>query len=196
VGYESGNDETLKRIKKGVTTDEMRRFTKSCHKAGVVIHGTFILGLPVETRETIEQTINFAKELDVFSHQVSLAAPYPGTELYDQARLNGWFTKKDKSDLVEGDGFQQSALEYPGLGKEQIFEALEEFYHRYYFSRFGKLLVPRRPSWRIFKSMLEDRDVFMRRAREGFEFFKSLAQRRDDLAAQRTAAASATAATA
>ncbi|MEI6357401.1 MAG: hopanoid biosynthesis associated radical SAM protein HpnJ, partial [Verrucomicrobiota bacterium] len=98
VGYESGNDETLKRIKKGVTTDEMRRFTKSCHKAGVVIHGTFILGLPIETKETIEQTINFAQELDVFSLQVSLAAPYPGTELYEMAKQNGWFVKKDKTD--------------------------------------------------------------------------------------------------
>jgi radical SAM superfamily enzyme YgiQ (UPF0313 family) len=183
VGYESGNDETLRRIKKGVTTDEMRKFTRACHKAGVVIHGTFILGLPVETRETIEQTINFARELDVFSLQVSLAAPYPGTELYEQAKLNGWFTKKDKTDLVESDGFQQSSLEYPGLSKEQIFESLEEFYHRYYFSKFGKLLIPRKPSWRIFKSMLEDREVFMRRAREGAEFFKSLAQRRNDVAA-------------
>jgi hopanoid biosynthesis associated radical SAM protein HpnJ len=78
VGYESGNDEILKNIKKGVTTDEMRRFTKACNQAGVIIHGTFILGLPVETQETIQQTLDFAKELDVFSIQVSLAAPYPG----------------------------------------------------------------------------------------------------------------------
>ncbi|MBI3877185.1 MAG: hopanoid biosynthesis associated radical SAM protein HpnJ [Verrucomicrobia bacterium] len=188
VGYESGNDDTLTRIKKGVTTAEMRRFTKDCHKAGVVIHGTFILGLPVETRETIEQTIRFAQELDVFSLQVSLAAPYPGTELYDQAKLNGWFTKKDKTDLVEGDGFQQSTLEYPGLNKDEIFASLEEFYHRYYFNKFGRLLIPRGPSWRIFKSMLQDKDVFVRRCREGFEFFKSLRQRNDDLAAQKAAA--------
>ena len=53
VGYESGNDEILRRIKKGVTTERMRRFTRDCHRAGVVIHGTFILGLPVETRETV-----------------------------------------------------------------------------------------------------------------------------------------------
>ncbi|HWI57136.1 MAG TPA: hopanoid biosynthesis associated radical SAM protein HpnJ, partial [Bacillota bacterium] len=44
VGYESGNEQILKNIKKGVTTEEMRRFTKACHQAGVVIHGTFILG--------------------------------------------------------------------------------------------------------------------------------------------------------
>ena len=179
VGYESGNDETLTRIKKGVTTDEMRRFTKSCHKAGVVIHGTFILGLPVETRETIEQTIRFAQELDVFSIQVSLAAPYPGTELFEQARLNGWFVKKDKTDLVEQDGFQQSALEYPGLSKDEIFEEVERFYRAYY-------LRPK-PILRIIKTMLEDKDVCVRRLREGYEFFKSMAQRRTDLAASKTA---------
>src|SRR5678810_86652 len=180
VGYESGNDETLTRIKKGVTTAEMRRFTKDCHQAGVVIHGTFILGLPVETKETIEQTIRFAQELEVFSLQVSLAAPYPGTELYEMARMNGWFVKKDKTDLVEGDGFQQSTLEYPGLNRDEIFEAVDRFYRAYY-------LRPK-PILRIIKTMLEDKDVFVRRCREGYEFFKSLRQRKDDLAAARESA--------
>ena len=179
VGYESGNDDTLTRIKKGVTTNEMRRFTKDCHKAGVVIHGTFILGLPVETREKIEQTIRFAQELDVFSMQVSLAAPYPGTELFEQAKMNGWFVKKDKTDLVEGDGFQQSALEYSSLSKDEIYENVERFYRRYY-------LRPK-PILRIIKTMLEDKDVCVRRLREGYEFFKSMAQRRNDLAAAKAA---------
>jgi hopanoid biosynthesis associated radical SAM protein HpnJ len=181
VGYESGNDETLKRIKKGVTTDEMRRFTKSCHKAGVVIHGTFILGLPIETKETIEQTINFAQELDVFSLQVSLAAPYPGTELYEMAKQNGWFVKKDKTDILHGDGLQQSTLEYPGLDKDEIFEAVDRFYRSYYL-RPGPIL-------RIIKTMLEDKSVMVRRVREGYEFFRSLSQRKDDLKASRALAA-------
>jgi hopanoid biosynthesis associated radical SAM protein HpnJ len=170
VGYESGNDDTLKRIKKGVTTDEMRRFTKACHRAGVVIHGTFILGLPVETRETMAQTIAFAKELDVFSLQVSLAAPYPGTELYDMARQNGWFVKKDKGDILQDGGLQQSTLEYPGLTKEEIFEGVDRFYREYY-------LRPR-PIVRIVKTMLQDKDVAVRRLREGVEFFSSLNSRK------------------
>jgi hopanoid biosynthesis associated radical SAM protein HpnJ len=175
VGYESGNDDILKRIKKGVTTDEMRRFTRACHRAGVVIHGTFILGLPVETPETIEQTMQFAQDLDVFSMQVSLAAPYPGTELYEMARQNGWFSKKDKTDIVHGDGFQQSTLEYPGLSKDEIFESVDRFYRRYYL-RSGPIL-------RIIKTMLEDKSVMVRRCREGYEFFRSLNQRKVDLAA-------------
>src|ERR1700747_602398 len=181
VGYESGNEEILTRIKKGVTMDEMRRFTKACHRAGVVIHGTFILGLPVETQQSIENTIRFAQELDVFSIQVSLAAPYPGTELFEMARQNSWFVKKDKTDLVENDGFQQSALEYPDLSKEKIFEEVDRFYRAYY-------LRPK-PILRIIKTMLEDKDVCVRRLREGYEFFKSLRQRKVDLAAAQLATA-------
>src|SRR5688572_8194060 len=181
VGYESGNQEILNRIKKGIQLDEARRFTKACHKAGVVVHGTFILGLPVETRETIEETIRYAMDLDVFSIQVSLAAPYPGTELFEMARQNGWFAKKDKTDIVHDDGLQQSTLEYPGLSKEEIFEAVETFYRRYY-------LRPR-PILRIIRTMLEDKDVCVRRLREGYEFFKTMAQRRTDLAEAKAASA-------
>ncbi len=180
TGYESGNDDILKRIKKGITVDEMRRYTAACHKAGVIIHGTFVLGLPIETKQSIENTIRFAQELDVFSLQVSLAAPYPGTELYEMARQNGWFSRRDKGDILHSDGFQQSALEYPELSKEEIFEAVEKFYHRYY-------LRPR-PILRIIKTMLEDKDVCVRRLREGYEFFKSMGQRRSDLAAAKKAA--------
>lgn len=183
VGYESGSQTILDRVKKGVTVEEMRAFTKACRELGVVIHGTFVLGLPIETKETIEETIRFAQELDVFSIQVSLAAPYPGTELYEMAKQNGWFSKRDKTDIVHGDGIQQSTLEYPGLSKDEIFEAVEVFYRRYY-------LRPK-PILRIIKTMLEDKDVCVRRLREGYEFFRTMAQRRDDLAASKAAAASA-----
>ena len=113
----------------------------------------------------------------MFSLQVSLAAPYPGTELYEMARQNGWFAKKDKTDIVHGDGFQQSTLEYPGLSKEQIFEEVDRFYRTYY-------LRPK-PVLRIIKTMLEDKDIFVRRCREGFEFFRSLRQRRETLSSVR-----------
>ncbi|MGC8991275.1 MAG: radical SAM protein, partial [Verrucomicrobiia bacterium] len=173
VGFESGNEQILKNIRKGITREQMRRFTEACKKAGVLVHGTFVLGLPVETRETIEETIRFAQELDVFSIQVSLAAPYPGTELYEQAKRNGWFARKDDTKIVRDTGFQDSTLEYPGLSKEQIFEAVERFYHRWYFRP--------RPILRIIKTMLEDKGVCFRRLREGYEFFKSMAQRRREI---------------
>lgn len=174
VGYESGSQQILDRIKKGITIEEAKRFTRACKEIGVIIHGTFILGLPVETKETIEETIRYAMELDVFSIQVSLAAPYPGTELFEMARQNGWFAQKDKTDIVRDDGIQQSTLEYPGLTKEEIFESVERFYRQYY-------LRPK-PIVRIIKTMLEDKDVFVRRVREGYEFFRTLSRRREEMA--------------
>ena len=71
VGYESGDDQILHNIKKGLKTDIARRFNADCHKLGIKIHGTFILGLPGETRETIEKSIEFAKEINPHTIQVS-----------------------------------------------------------------------------------------------------------------------------
>ncbi|MFT9061821.1 MAG: hopanoid biosynthesis associated radical SAM protein HpnJ, partial [Acetobacter orientalis] len=79
VGYESGNQQILHNIKKGMRVEVAREFTKNCHELGIKIHGTFILGLPGETKETIQETINFAKEINPHTLQVSLAAPYPVT---------------------------------------------------------------------------------------------------------------------
>jgi radical SAM superfamily enzyme YgiQ (UPF0313 family) len=124
--------------------------------------------LPGETPETIEQTLRYACELDVYSIQVSLAAPYPGTELYRQAKEHGWLIKED---LVSDGGIQEAALAYPGLSHEEIFEAVERFYKRFYFRP--------RPIWRILKDMLKDKEVFKRRLREGWEFFSFMATRRE-----------------
>jgi radical SAM superfamily enzyme YgiQ (UPF0313 family) len=119
LGYESGDQQILDVIKKGVRLEVAREFTKNCRELGVLIHGTFILGLPYETKETIENTITYAKELDVFSIQVSLAAPYPGTELYEMARHNGWFAN-DRTGIVNDEGIQEAAPEYPDLSKEDL----------------------------------------------------------------------------
>jgi len=64
VGFESGDPQILKNIKKGATTEMARNFVKNCKKVGIHIHGDFIIGLPGETHETIQRTIDFAKELD------------------------------------------------------------------------------------------------------------------------------------
>src|SRR4029434_6014957 len=105
VGYESGNQKILHNIKKGMLVDVARRFTKDCHELGIVIHGTFILGLPGETKETIEETIRFATEINPHTIQISLAAPYPGTFLYKQALENGWLDE-DGGQLVDERGSQ------------------------------------------------------------------------------------------
>jgi len=169
VGYESGNQQILHNIKKGLRTDVARQFTKDCHALGIVIHGTFILGLPGETEETIEETINYAKEIDPHTIQVSLAAPYPGTFLYKQATENGWFD--NSNDLLTDGGNQIAQLSYPHLPASVIFDKVEEFYKRFYF----------RPSkiWSIVSEMLRDWNMMKRRLREGVEFFDFLRRRKE-----------------
>ena len=169
VGYESGDDQILLNIKKGLRTDIARRFTEDCRKLGIQIHGTFILGLPGETQETIEKTIAYAKEINPHTIQVSLAAPYPGTTLYQQAVDNGWLEENKVINLVNDKGVQLAAISYPHLSKEEIYGGVERFYKQFYF-RPGKI-------WEIVREMLGSWDMMKRRLREGVEFFRFLRSR-------------------
>ena len=140
-------------------------FTKDCHELGIKIHGTFILGLPGETKETIEETIRFATEINPHTIQVSLAAPYPGTFLYKQAKENGWLDT-DNADLVDDNGIQIAPLHYPHLSHTEIFDSVEDFYRRFYF-RAPKIAA-------IVGEMVRSPQMMKRRLREGVEFFQFL----------------------
>src|SRR5271169_6523085 len=132
VGYESGDPQILKNVKKGATVERARQFTKDCKKLGLIVHGDFILGLPGETKETIRTTIDFAKELDVETIQVSVAHAYPGTELYDYAKANG-FILSEGAQMVDEGGHQVAMIEYPGLPRDYVMEMVHRFYDEYYF---------------------------------------------------------------
>jgi hopanoid biosynthesis associated radical SAM protein HpnJ len=167
VGYESGSQAILNNVKKGIRVDRAREFTRTARALGIKIHGTFIMGLPGETRETIEETIRFALDIDPDTIQVSLAAPYPGTALHREARERGWLREDD---LVDAGGVQTSVLGYPHLARTEIFASLEQFYRRFYFR-------PRK-IFTIGGEMLRDRAVLRRRLGEGAEFLRFLARRR------------------
>jgi hopanoid biosynthesis associated radical SAM protein HpnJ len=170
VGYETGNQQILFNIKKGMRIEFARRFTKDCHELGIKIHGTFILGLPGETKETIEETIRFAVEINPHTIQVSLAAPYPGTYLYRQALENGWLDNAN-AELVDTHGVQLAPLHYPHLSHTEIFESVETFYRRFYF-RSNKIAS-------IVGEMVKSPEMMKRRLREGIEFFHFLRERRE-----------------
>jgi radical SAM superfamily enzyme YgiQ (UPF0313 family) len=170
VGYESGSQTILNNVRKGTRVDRAREFTRAARALGIKIHGTFILGLPGETRETIETTIRFAQEIDPHTLQVSLAAPYPGTALYTQALERGWLADEG---LVDGRGAQASVLDYPHLPRTEIFQALETFYRRFYF-RPRKLVA-------LGAEMLRDGTVMKRRLGEGVEFVRFMARRRQEI---------------
>ncbi|GBD57153.1 hopanoid biosynthesis associated radical SAM protein HpnJ [Gluconobacter wancherniae] len=168
VGYESGNQQILHNIKKGMLVETAKEFTRNCHKLGIKIHGTFIVGLPGETKDTIQETIKFAKEINPHTLQVSLAAPYPGTFLHKQATENGWLNE-EAAELIDENGVQIAPLHYPHLSHTEIFESVEEFYRKFYF-RGSKIAS-------IVNEMVRSPQMMKRRLREGVEFFQFLKDR-------------------
>jgi hopanoid biosynthesis associated radical SAM protein HpnJ len=177
VGYESGSQEILNNVKKGLRVDRARRFSRDCRDLGITVHGTFILGLPGETKETIQETIRFAREVNPHTIQVSVAAPYPGTELYQRAKENGWLPEDDDSPaLVSERGTQVAALSYPHLGHTEMLDSVDAFYKRFYF-RAGKIAE-------MSAELLRRPDMAGRRLREGGEFIRFLGRRPRTPAAQ------------
>ena len=115
VGVESGNDEILKNIKKRLKADQVRQFAKAARRAGMMIHGCFMLGNPGETRETMEQTFQFAKELNFDTAQFFPLMVYPGTEAYEWALKNDFLTTHNFSEWVTEAGTHNCVVSRPGL---------------------------------------------------------------------------------
>lgn len=130
VGFESGSDKILRNIKKGVTTWQMKKFARNAKKADLMLHGTFVLGLPGETKKTIVKTYLFAKELDCDTIQVSIAMPFPGTELYRYFQKKGQLKNLP---LINSSGYQAPTVSYPHLSTTQIQKEVERFHLKYYF---------------------------------------------------------------
>jgi hopanoid biosynthesis associated radical SAM protein HpnJ len=174
VGYESGDPQILKNIKKGATVDMAERFTSNCKKLGLVVHGDFIVGLPGETRESIRKTIEFAKRLDNETIQVSIAHPYPGTEFYDYARKNNLISI---GNIVDERGHQLPKVIYPGLDEAELMDWVERFYGEYYFRP--------RVIWRVVRKAIFNGHERKRLAKEAREYMALRARRKKFIADQR-----------
>ncbi|HUJ23385.1 MAG TPA: hopanoid biosynthesis associated radical SAM protein HpnJ [Bryobacteraceae bacterium] len=176
VGYESGDQQILKNIKKGATIDMALRFTDNCKKLGLTIHGDFIIGLPGETRETIRKTIDFAKRVDAETIQVSLAHAFPGTELYDYGAQNGLINIS----MADEAGHQLPNVTYPGLDRAELMDAVEQFYGEYYFRP--------RVIWRVVRKAIFDSHERRRLAKEAREYLALRSKRKRFVSEQRAAA--------
>jgi radical SAM superfamily enzyme YgiQ (UPF0313 family) len=174
VGYESGDPQILKNIKKGATIDMAERFTANCKKLGLVIHGDFIVGLPGETRESIRKTIDFAKKLDNETIQVSIAHPYPGTEFYDYADKNNLISI---GNIVDERGNQLPKVVYESLDRAELMDWVERFYSEYYF----------RPKviWRMVSKVLFNAHDRRRLTKEAKEYMALRSRRRKFISEQR-----------
>ncbi len=134
VGYESGNDEILKNIKKGTTVNQLREFTLNAKKAGLKILADFVIGFPGETKETAEQTISFIKELKPDLLQIAVATPMPGTEFYKYCKDGGYLLTDDLKESLDEYGFQKCIISYPGLSSEEITSYVDGALKSYYLN--------------------------------------------------------------
>jgi hopanoid biosynthesis associated radical SAM protein HpnJ len=178
VGYETGDQQILKNIKKGATIDMAERFTANCKKLGLTIHGDFIVGLPGETRQTLRNTVDFAKRLDVETIQVSIAHAYPGTEFYDYAKKNNLITIDGMTDEA---GHQLPNVVYADLDRGELVEWVERFYGEYYFRP--------KAAWRIVRKALFHGDDRRRLYKEAREYLALRSKRKKFVADHRAAAA-------
>ncbi len=91
MGIESGDDAILKKMKKGTNVEMIRKALKMMDEVGIKVYCGFILGMPGETEESLKRTIAFAREIRKYSTAFSVATPFPGTELYEQAKKEGFY---------------------------------------------------------------------------------------------------------
>src|SRR6202789_4120489 len=178
VGYESGDQEILKNIKKGATIDMARRFTANTKKLGLTVHGDFIVGLPGETKESIRKTIDFAKKLDNETIQVSIAHPYPGTEFYDYAKKNNLISI---GNIVDDRGNQLPKVVYENLNEAELMDWVERFYGEYYFRA--------RVIWRMVRKVIFNAHDRKRLTKEAREYMALRSRRKKFILQQRQQAA-------
>jgi radical SAM superfamily enzyme YgiQ (UPF0313 family) len=151
-----------------------QRFTANCKKLGLTIHGDFIVGLPGETRDSIRNSIDFAKRLDVQTIQVSIAHPYPGTEFYDYAKQNNLITIDSMTDEK---GHQLPNIVYPGLDRGELVDWVERFYGEYYFRP--------RVAWRVVRKAIFHNDERKRLYKEAREYLALRSKRKKFVKEQR-----------
>lgn len=134
VGCESGSDEILKNIKKGITVEQITQFAKNSKKAGLLVHGDFIIGLPGETKETIEMTKKLIQKVKPDLLQVLIPQPIPGTEFYDWCRKNGYLLTDDPNEYLDENGYQKAIVSYPELTNEEMVKEADKILKGYYMS--------------------------------------------------------------
>ncbi|MFC1667263.1 B12-binding domain-containing radical SAM protein [Candidatus Omnitrophota bacterium] len=132
VGFESGDEGILTKLKKGTSLGVMKDFTRLCRKAGISVHGCFVIGAPGETLDSIKKSARFAAGLPIDTVQFSGLCPYPGTEFYYWCRDNNYLVPKDWKEWVDEKGEQRAIVDYPYLSCEAINKAIDRSLYSFY----------------------------------------------------------------
>ena len=127
-GVESADTARLKRIGKNLDINKVRSSVAAVHRLGIKVHLTFMFGLPGETLETMQRTLDLAYELDPDSAQFTVAVPFPGSALHDELSAQGRLADVDWSDL---DGYRTGVVRTDALLPEQIVSFVHGVHRRW-----------------------------------------------------------------
>jgi len=133
VGFESGSKLVLDNVKKKISLEQSRHFMDLANKAGIDVHGCFVMGLPGETEKSMHETIKFALSLGLHTVQFSAAVPFPGTEYYDYCKQRGYIKAKKWDEWLQRGGEQSPVVEYPGLTARLIEKYVDKGLKKFYF---------------------------------------------------------------
>ena len=149
TGFESGNQGILDRMHKKLKLEQSRQFVRDAKKAGIMVHGCYLVGLPGETKDTLEETLAFAKELNTDTAQFFPLMVYPGTEAYEWAKKEGYLVTEDFSKWLTPDGLHNCVVERSDLTNDELVQfcdrARREFYLRPRYMIFKLRQIMTRP---------------------------------------------------
>ncbi len=158
VGFESGSQKVLDGMHKGITLEQSLKFNKAAKKAKMRVHGCFMVGNPGETKETMNETLEFSKKLRLDTVQYFPLIVYPGTEAYAWAKENNYITAKNYDQWLTEDGMHNCVLSTPEVSDKELVEfcnyARKKFYLRpsYMFMKLGECLTNKDDLVRTLKS--------------------------------------------
>ncbi len=132
VGFESGDQSILDNIQKATSIDAIRRFAADATRAGIMIHGCFMVGNRGETRETLQRTLAFAKQLNPDTAQFYPIMVYPGTKDYDYFQEKGWIVSDNFRDWLTDEGLHSSVVSNPELTYEELVRFCDRARREYY----------------------------------------------------------------
>lgn len=144
VGFESGSDDVLLAMKKGLTVQRMEQFKKDAAKAGILVHGCFLFGIPGETRKTAEKTLKFALRLNPDTAQFYPLMVYPGTDAYEQVSRAGLLAASSWRDWLKPDGTHACVIRTPDMSSDQLVDFCNHARRKFYL-RPGYIL---KKAWR------------------------------------------------
>ncbi len=158
VGFESGDQQILDNIRKSMTLDKIHAFRKNARRAGILIHGCFMVGNKGETDKTLAKTLSFAKKLNPDTAQFYPIMVYPGTEAYNHFKEQGHVQTDNYREWITPEGLHSSVVSVPGMSREKLVafcnRARREFYlrPRYIILKIAQIITRPGERKRIFKA--------------------------------------------